>query len=748
MKLFAYPSLLTLVLITFGSILSGTAQVADLSDQVVIRRTTHGIPHIKANNMLAAGYALGYVQMEDYGRTVSDGIVKARGQWTRFNDLSDDQRRQSIDNDASAQLRHRRAVEVFGLLKRDTRDIITGFAAGVNKYIELHPAEFQDWLKPDFAAQDILAVDIGGHSSGAVSSFIRRLQRNTAPSTGFLDPGENNTVWARIAETSEEPHPDEGSNTWALAPNRTKSGNAILMRNPHLNWNAGYYECHLEILGVLNFYGDFRIGGPLVTIGGFNEKLGFSTTNNDPDTDEIYSFKLSPSDPDYYMVDGLPVPIEKKQVSVDINKGDGVSSETREFMYTKFGPVFHRDKAKLYVIRDAGEGEYRLAEQFLEMMKARNLEEYKQAMRIQAKTSSNFTYADAAGNIYYVWNAMTPDLPVPSGGDTTAIEVSRSEQVWKNIIPFDSLPQLLNPRGGYLHNENDPFHYTNLNEVLKGSDFPQHFSEPRLRLRSQHALDLIANNKKFSLADIVKMKYSMRLVLAERVKSDLIRAVKKQNPTGEILEAINQIAAWDNSVERESKGGVLFETWWERYVELSNGGKRVAASSASAGYAAAADSLFAEIWSPAKPATTPRGLASLSRAAEAFIWAVTECNKRYGSWNLAWGDVNRARIGETDLPVGGANGELGAFSVLWFIPHKTDSLKREARGGDGWIIAVEFGKTPKAYSVLAYGQSNKPGSPYFADQLQMFTDKKMKPVAFTEGEIKKQILKEYRPGRK
>lgn len=721
----------------------------DLSDQVVIRRTTYGVPHITADNMMAAGYALGYLQLEDYGRAVPDGLVRARGEWSRFHDMDARERGLSVDRDASARLRYARAVGTFPLLKKETQDILIGFAAGVNKYIELHPGEFPGWMKPDFTGYDVHARDIGSHSAGAVSGFLRRLQSqgaDTGDRTGMRIT-EGSTVWARIADHAEIPHPDEGSNTWALAPGRTTSGRAILLRNPHLAWNAGYYEAHLIVPGIMNFYGDFRIGGPLITIGGFNGRLGFSTTNNDPDTDEIYSFEVSPSNPDHFLVDGASVPLEKKQVTVRFKNGDGFGEETREFLFTPFGPVFHRGDGKIYVIRDAGDGEYRLAEQFLMMMKARNLNEYKEAMRIQAKPSSNFTYADADGNIFYVWNAMTPDLPHASGGDTAAIAVTRSDQVWKKIIPFDSLPQLLNPKGGYLHNENDPFHYTNLNEVMDPARFPPHFSQPILRLRSQHALDLIANKKKFSLEDVVKLKYSQRMLLAERVKNDLIAAVRKTAPEGEIAAALKQMETWDNTVNRESKGGVLFETWWEHYVELANHGKRVAGTAESVGFPAAADSLFSEVWSPANPAGTPRGLASASRAAEAFKWAVEACNKRYGSWDLAWGDVNRAHLGNKDIPISGATGELGTFSVLWFIPHKTNKMKREVRGGDGWIIAVEFGKTPRAYSVLVYGDSNKPDSPYFADQLEMYANKEMKPVVFTEEDIKKGVVREYRPGK-
>ncbi len=258
---------------------------------------------------------------------------------------------------------------------------------------------------------------------------------------------------------------------------------------------------------------------------------------------------------------------------------------------------------------------------------------------------------------------------------------------------------------------------------------------------------MIANTKKFSLEDVVNLKYSQRMLLAERVKADLIAAVKQTSPTGEIAAALKQMESWDNTVNRESKGGVLFETWWEHYVALANGGKRVPGTAASVGFPAPASALFAEVWTPENPVSTPKGLANAGRAAEAFTQAVEVSNKRYGSWDLAWGEVNRARINNKDIPISGATGELGTFSVLWFVPHKTDKLKRETRGGDGWVIAIEFGKIPRAYSVLTYGESNKESSPYFADQLELYANKQMKTVAFTEADIKKSVVKEYRPGK-
>lgn len=171
----------------------------------------------------------------------------------------------------------------------------------------------------------------------------------------------------------------------------------------------------------------------------------------------------------------------------------------------------------------------------------------------------------------------------------------------------------------------------------------------------------------------------------------------------------------------------------------------------AAGFAATAEHLFKEPWSPEKPVETPFGLADFKRAATSFEWAVQETKDKYGSWDIAWGDVHRARIGEKDLPVGGCTGLLGCFRVLWYIPHQTDGNKLEVRGGDGWVFAVEFpkrgsGENPRAYSVLAYGQSSKEDSPHFNDQLDLFTNNKMKQVVFSEEDILDQLEREYHPG--
>jgi acyl-homoserine-lactone acylase len=87
---------------------------------------------------------------------------------------------------------------------------------------------------------------------------------------------------------------------------------------------------------------------------------------------------------------------------------------------------------------------------------------------------------------------------------------------------------------------------------------------------------------------------------------------------------------------------------------------------------------------------------------------------------------------------------LGCFRALGFA--RDPDGKLVANVGDGWVLAVEFGDVPRAYSVLAYGESNRPTSPWFADQAELFAKGELKKVAFTEADVNAQSVVRYRPG--
>ncbi len=723
-----------------GATAAAQDRAADMSGRVEILRTAHGVPHIRADDLRAAYYALGYLMVEDHGPKVAFGLLRARGEMGRWFG------RDSMEGDFLAKRAYRLATVHYQDLEQATRDAYDGFAMGVNRYVATHAAEFPAGFAPRFTGYDVAARDVGGAGVQAARRFLAKVgpvsrTRSGASGDNAVIPSEGEEPWSApvVATTGGEKVPrslrslgmtevdpiEEGSNAWAFAPSRTKSGRAILLRNPHLNWDAGYYEAHMTVPGVMDFYGDFRVGGPFGVVGGFNRDLGWATTNNAPDLDEIYALDVDPAVPDHYLFDGASLPLERELVTVEYRNGPGLSTESRESWRTPLGPVIHRDGGKVYVLRAAGEGDWRGGEQFLRMMRATSLAQFKDAMRMRARVTSNFTYADRAGNIFYVWNASIPALPHASGGDTTAVPARGSAEVWTRYVSFDSLPQLLNPRGGYVTNTNDPPYHTNLQQVLDRARYPANFPEPALGLRSQHSLALLDNKRKVSLEEVVAMKHSYGMLLADRVKPALLTAVRGSAPDSATLAAASVLERWNNEAAAESRGAVLFDAWWRRYAE----GMR--------------DSLFAEPWRLDAPVSTPRGLARPARAAQAFAAAVQDVTARFGRADVAWGDVHRVRLGDVDAPVGGCAGAMGCFRVLNF---RTDADgKRSVIGGDGWVLAVEFGDVPRAYSVLAYGESSREDSPLHSDQAAMFARGEMKRVLFTTRDVDAGIVRRYRP---
>ena len=681
-------------------------QAPALWEQVEILRTEHGVPHVRAENLRAAGYALGWLQCEDYGDVTPLRLWATRGHTARVNG------RRSVDADFATLRERARAIETYHLLEPGTREFYEGFAAGVNRYLALHPGEVPAHVPADFSGYDVATLHIGDAPPAA---RVRRLLETTSglvsdtmPEVDFQDP-------------------EEGSNAWALAPSRTKSRKAILLRNPHLAWDAGYYEAHVTVPGQLDFYGDFRIGGPLGVVGGFNRHLGWATTNsNSGDRTEIYAIDRDPSRPDHYRLDGVSLPVTVTTLTVEVLEGDRLVPETREFWSIPLGPVVHRDDTRIYVARTAGDGEYRAGEQFLRMMRATSQAQWLDVMRMRALVSSNYTYADRAGNILILWNAALPWLPHAPGAPN-AVPAASLREIWTQLIPFEDLPLTRNPRGGYVHNENDSPHFANMRQPVVLENKHANIEPPSLDLRSQHALELIDTNRRLSLEDVIRLKHSYRMLLADRVKADLLRAVAAASPTPEVAAAAAVLRRWDNTAAPTSRGAVLFEHWWQRYSQ-----GRTAVQQ------------FAQPWDATNPRRTPSGLADLDRAVTTFTEAVSDVTTRFGAVDVPWGEVYRVRRGDVDVPVGGCPGARGCFRVLGFA--RQDDGKYAANTGDGWVLAVEFAEEPRAYSVLAYGQSNKVASPWHADQAAMFARGEMKPVRFLARDVDRHVVVRYRPG--
>jgi len=289
---------------------------ARLARKVTIRRDTYGIPHILAKSEESAAFGLGYAQAEDHCLTIVRRFIAARGEAAKYlgQGVESDFLMKRFDNLEVS-------IQNFGQLDPLLQRIFNAYASGVNHYVSKHRQELPGWI-PVFDGVDVLANSRSGAVNSAIDAgSIRALKAkypdNTQPQASPSGSDVEQQNQSLIAET-ELP----GSNAFALSGSRTISGKPILLGNPHLNWSSLYWEAQVTVPGKINFFGSTLAGIPVLRAG-FNEHLGWVTTNNNPDQEDIYALALDPNKPDHYIFDLQSLPFKKKEVTVEIKTADG-----------------------------------------------------------------------------------------------------------------------------------------------------------------------------------------------------------------------------------------------------------------------------------------------------------------------------------------------------------------------------------------------------------------------------------------
>lgn len=690
----------------------------DLSAQVVIRRDTLGIPHILADTEEAAAYGFGYAQAEDHAVEIARRFIRARGEQAKFfgeEGLENDVQMATFDNLAQAR---RGLDQVSPLFRR----MLAAYAAGVNRYVSRHRASLPLWM-PEVTAADVLANSRAGAANALSSPVIIRQLRQKYEGA-VADAGERGDEW------TDAP----GSNALALMGTRTTTGKPILLGNPHLSWSSLYWEAQVTVPGQIDFYGSTLVGIPILRAG-FNDRLGFVTTNNAPDLDDIFALHIDPARPDHYLFGGRSMPLTRRDAAIEVRTTGTTRTETRPFWSSHVGPVIYRNATRAFAVKSTRLDAHRYFEGFYVMSKARSLDEWLAAARLNFVPTSNFTYADADGNALYLWNAR---IPVRTAGVDYRLDLdARAEaDLWKGFHSLDDFPRLLNPPGGYIQNANNPPAFVSLRDPIDMSGYPESFERGPLALRPQLALDMLERKERFSVEDVIRLKNDTRMLLAERVKDGVVAAVAASTGAPEEARAgAAALAAWDSRVASDSRGAVLFERFWDLY-------------------SSAVRSPFATPWQASNPATTPTGIADPAAAVTHLAAAVRAIRVAHGSERVAWGDVHRFRAGSLDLPGDGAAGIYGCYRVLRFdeVPGTTIRAAGNLEAGrpltgfgDAWVLLVDFSGTVTGWSVLAYGQTSSLQSPHSSDQLKTFAAHRLRRAWFTDAEIRANMERQYRP---
>ena len=658
---------------------------------------TYGIPHIFAPDHPSLFYAYGYAQMEAHSELLVRLYAQARGRGAEYYSdayLASD--RWVRTNGIPARARQWAAAQT-----QEFGPLIQAFAAGLNAWAAKHPHLLSDEAR---RVLPLTAEDVYAHGLRIIHYDWLTSER---------------TVYTKARREVVETH---GSNGWAIGPSKSASGNAMLMSNSHLPWSDmdTYFEVQLTAPGVTS-YGAVWVGFPVLRQC-FTEFVAWTQTTNGPTGADVYRLTLAG---DGYLLDGKVRPFEIERQIIKVRQADGsLRDEPLTIRRTVHGPVFSDRRGVTVALRVAPADRPRMFEQFWRMGLARNLEEWREAMRMQQLPIFHTMYADRDGHIMYVYNAAPP---VRAHGDHAfwngVVPGDRSELIaGDEIVPFDRLPQIIDPPTGWVQNSNDSPWTSTYPMQIAPSDYAPYIAPPPSHTpRSQRGIRLLSESGKLTLAELKAMKLSTRSEIADRFVDDLVAAAR-QHGTAKSKEAADLLASWDREGETTSAGALLFL----RFVQgAGNGFQNIG------GYAVAPD--------PREPLTTPRGFADPAKAAALLEREARRLEDEYDTMHVVWGDVIRLRRGGVDFPGNGLPGTLGAIRTISTGPFVNGTA--EIVGGDTFYAVIEFSRTgpPIGEALLGYGNWSRAGSKHVTDQLALASQKKMRPIVRSRADIEKQL---------
>lgn len=687
---------------------------------VEIIRDDFGVPHIYGATDANTVFGLLYAQCEDDFRRVERNFTWAIGR------LAEAEGEDALYSDLRAKLfmTEEEAKANYESAPKWLKELCVAWADGINYYLKTHPEvepkvieKYEPWMTMYFTEGSI-GGDIERVSTRRIKAFYEQKELAIESS---LDE----------AFFLEEP---QGSNGFAISGELTSSGNAMLLINPHTSF---YFrgEVHAVSDEGLNAYGAVT-WGQFFVYQGFNENTGWMHTSTY--TDVIDEFQETIIDKDgelYYKYGDEERPVEVQEVTLKYLQDGELEEKTFPIYRTHHGPITHETDGKWTATALMWEP-VKALEQSYTRTKKKNLEAFNEMMGIRTNSSNNTVFADSEGNIAYYHGNFIPirdeqfDYTQPVDGSDPATD-------WQGLHTVDEAIKVINPGNGWIQNCNStPF--TSAAEFSpKREDYPNYMSRAPENFRGVNAIRLLSKAKDLSLQGLIDLAYDPYLPAFEKVIPGLVEAYESSEQDKTMWDAIQVLKGWDFTTGKESKAMTLAHFYGMALYDNAEAPDSLAGMDQFHWYGT--------------------GLADAEKL-RVFKLTLEELDRRYGTWMIQWGKVNRFQrvSGEIDasfddegpsIPVGFTTawwGHLAAYGMRG--THDVDKIY--GTRGNSFVAAVEFGDKVKAKTILAGGQSSDPNSPHFDDQALMYANGKFKDVAFYREDVEARAEEKYRPGQR
>lgn len=508
-----------------------------------------------------------------------------------------------------------------------------------------------------------------------------------------------------------------GSNAIVIAPSRTEDGKTWLLSNSHqpIEGRFAWYEAHLHSDEGWNILGGLFPGGVTIFTGS-NENLGWAHTNNYHSFGDVYQLKVNPANSNQYKFDEQWVDFGKRVVRLKVKLAGIKLPIKRTVLISEFGPVYKNKAGGYYALRIPAAMDIRAAEQWYNMNKSKNFNEFEQHLQTLAIPMFNTLYADVEGNIFMFSGGRVPKRD-PELAWSNPIQGTSSAYKWTEMLAYEDLPYYFNPSSGYIYNANNsPFRATCEDEFCKIYHTGLQIFDYNRGERLDRLMGEVSGE--FTMDDLLRIKYDKYLDTDGSYMNNFA-ALYNLDPSlyPDLADAIEVLNKWDLSGDidnTQASLGMITDYFLSKSTKMP----------------------YAFLMIQSEKLSEELVVDALRKARRFML-------KRYGTLELPLGDIQFLIRGKKRLPVGGMSEVLRACDVK--LHHKRKGHFRMV-SGDGYIQIARYSPDGvELETVNAYGASSRPGCDHYDDQMELFVREQTKTMTLDKEAVLRNASRIYPP---
>ena len=748
---------------------SGELELKNISEKVTVYFDDIGVPHINAKNQKDAYVALGYVHAQDrlWQMELMRRIAAGRLSEVFGKDLL------KVDRFFGGLGIEEAANKTIATLDKASEAYILtqAYLDGINQYINegKTPLEFTllGLEKEKYTIKDIYNVFgymsfsfAAAHKTDPLlteikeklgASYLNELlgsyNENLTIIKNKTPDKINATISKAVASIMDDlpVSPFIGSNSWVIAPEKTKNGKVIFANDPHIEFSqpSVWYQNHIKTPNF-EIYG-FNVALMPFPLLGHNREYAYGLTMLENDDINFYVEENNPDNPLEYKTPNGFKKYELVDKTIHVKNEIDTSFQVK---VSKHGPIMNgliehvTDKRPIAMNWVYTQLPNEMLEVSYGISHSKSINEFKKVTAKIHAPGLNVMYGDAKDNIGWFSSAKLFQLRDSLSTKTYLDGASGNDEILE-YLPFEENPQAINPKWNYVYSANNQI------DSVRGKLYPGYYLPQD---RAKRIVELLEEKNSFTKNDVAEMVYDVKSSTVSKISKNLLKSVDELKLTVSEKKAASILENWDGTHLKTSIGPTIYNRFLYEFLkatyndELGNSFELFINTQLQDQVLPAQIEREKSVWwdnISTKDKIETRKDIIHSSFKKSISFLQNQLGENVDNWT--W---NRVVSIEYEHAIGKAGGLLRKFfnvgpfetvggnEVINNQIFKLDSTGYyKITAGPSTRRIIDFSDVENSLAILPTGQSGNVFSEYYKDQTQKYLDGKFVKMKLNQSEI-------------